>query len=46
MNLLGPLGGGGTRQNLWNKQDDAAALVGAYSKIDGGGGARVLWVAR
>ena len=46
MNLPGPLGGGGTRQGLWNKQDDAAALVGADSKINGGGGARVLRVAR
>ena len=41
MNLPGPLGGGGARQGLWNKQGDAAALVGADSKIDGGGGAGV-----
>ena len=46
MNLLGPLGGGGARQGLWNKQGDAAALVGADSKSDGGGGAEVLRVAR
>ena len=41
MNLLGPLGGGGAQQDLWNKQGDVAALVGADSKIDGGGGAGV-----
>ena len=46
MNLPGPLGGGGARQGLWNKQGDAAALVGAESKIDGGGGAGVLQVTR
>ena len=46
MNLPGPLGARGARQGLWNKQVDAAALVGADSKIDGGGGAGVLWVAR
>ena len=41
-NLPGLLGGGGTRQSLWNKQGDAAALVSADSKIDDGGGAGVL----
>ena len=41
MNLPEPLGGGGARQGLWNKQGDAAALVGADSKIDSGGGAGV-----
>ena len=46
MNLPGPLGGGGAQQGLWNKQGDAAALVGADSKVDGGGGAGFLWVAR
>ena len=46
MNLPGPLSGGGARQGFWNKQVDAAALVGADSKIDGGGGAGVLRVAR
>ena len=46
MNLPGPLGGEGARQGLWNKQGDAAALVGADSKIDGGEGAGVLPVAR
>ena len=40
-NLPGPHGGGRARQGLWNKQGDAAALVGADSKIDGGGGAGV-----
>ena len=46
MNLPGPLSGGGARQDLWNKQGDVAALVGADSKSDGGGGAEVLRVAR
>ena len=46
MNLPGPLGGRGARQGLWNKQVDAAALVDADSKIDGGGGAGVLRVTR
>ena len=35
----GPHSGGRTRQGLWNEQGDAAALVGAESKIDGGGDA-------
>ena len=34
------------RQGLWNKQVDAAALVGADPKSDGGGGTEVLRVAR
>ena len=34
------------RQGLWNKLGDAAALVGADSKIDGGGGAGFLFVVR
>ena len=34
------------RQGFWCEQGDAAALVGADSKVDGGGGARVLRVAR
>ena len=34
------------RQGLRNKQGDAAALVGADSKIDGDGGAGVLRVVR
>ena len=46
MNLPEPLGSRGARQGFWNKQVDAAALVGADSKIDGGGGAGVLRVAR
>ena len=46
MNLPGPLGGGGALQGFWYKQVDAAALVGADSKIDGGGGAGVLRVMR
>ena len=46
MNLPGPLGGRGARQGFWNKQVDAAALVGADSKIDGGGSAGVLRVTR
>ena len=33
-------------QGFWYEQGDAAALVGADSKVDGGGGAWVLWVAR
>ena len=33
-------------QGFWYEQDDAAALVGADSKVDGGGGAGVLRVAR
>ena len=41
-NLPGSHGGGRARQGLWNEQGDAAALVGADSKIDGGGGAGVL----
>ena len=40
-NLLGSHCSGRTRQGLWNKQGDAAALVGADSKIDDGGGAGV-----
>ena len=36
----------GCRCSLVKKQGDAAALVGADSKINGGGGARVLRVAR
>ena len=46
MNLPGSLDDGGARQGLWSKQVDAAALVGADSKSDGGGGAEVLRVAR
>ena len=46
MNLPGPLNGGGARQGFWYEQGDAAALVGADSKVDGGGGAGVLRVAR
>ena len=46
MNLPGPLSGGGTRQDFWCEQGDAAALVDADSKVDGGGGAGVLQVAR
>ena len=33
-------------QGLWCEQGDAAALVGADAKVDGGGGAGVLRVAR
>ena len=46
MNIPGPLSGGGARQGFWYEQGDAAALVGADSKVDGGGGARVLRVTR
>ena len=46
MNLTGPLGGRGARRGFWNKQVDAAALVGADSKVEGGGGAGVLRVVR
>ena len=46
MNLPGPLSGGGARQGFWNKQGDAVALVSADLKVDGSGGAGVLWVAR
>ena len=33
-------------QGIWYKQGDAAALVGAGSKVEGGGGAWALRVAR
>ena len=33
-------------QSLWYEQGDAAALVGVDSKVDGGGGAGALRVAR
>ena len=33
-------------QGFWYEQGDAAALVGADSKVDSGGGAEVLRVAR
>ena len=46
MNLLGPLSGGGARHGFWYEQGDAAALVDADSKVDDGGGAGVLRVAR
>ena len=46
MDLQEPLSGGGALQGLWYEQGDAAALVDADSKVDGGGGAGALRVAR
>ena len=33
---------GGVQVELWSNQVDAAAVVGAEAKVDGGGSARVL----
>ena len=33
---------GGVQTKIWSNQVDAAAVVGAEAKVDGGGSARVL----